>query len=585
MKILEQTSVGRIWSVKPAKQILFKYFPNLADEEHLAFSYKILTLGQFLERRLELGFPPQEREALLRELAQVPAGEAAAPSRDWGSGKEKLADVRVDGGGVVGSPERVAKWDIFELELKGPSAGNPYTDVELAATFNCSGETRSVRVSGFYNGEGSYKIRLMPDREGEWTYRTESTVKALGGLEGSFVCGPPAADSHGPVRVRETFHFAYADGTAYLPFGTTCYAWTHQGEDLERETLESLARSPFNKMRMCVFPKSYLYNRNEPQLYPYEGSLETGWNFGAFNPAFFEHLERRIADLGRLGIEADLILFHPYDRWGFSEMDREADDLYLRYIVARLSAYRNVWWSLANEYDLMWAKGDEDWERYAKIIRETDPCGHLLSNHNWLTYYDHSKPWLTHSSIQRIEVYKTSEATLEWRERWGKAVVVDECAYEGDIDQGWGNITGEEMVRRCWEGMIRGGYVGHGETYLNEEEILWWSKGGKLVGDSPARIGFLRRLVEEAPKQRWEPLPSEWDLPCAGVREEYYMYYFGFNQPRFRIFQLKPGIRFKVEIIDTWNMTIAGVPGTFEGMFRVDLPGRPYMAVRLTRAE
>lgn len=585
MKIMEQTSMGRIWSDKPAKSVLFKYFPFLAEEEHIAFTYKMMTLGQFLERRMELGFPAGERDALLRELAGVPSGEAAAPSRESGSGKDRLADVRVEGGGVVSSPERAAKWDVFELELKGPSQGNPYTDVELAAVFSYDGGSRFVRVPGFYNGDGSYKIRLMPDREGVWTYRTESTVKELDGLEGTFVCAPPAADNHGPVRVQDTFHFAYEDGTAYLPFGTTCYAWTHQGEELEQETLKSLAGSPFNKMRMCVFPKSYLYNRNEPQLYAYEGSLEKGWNFSVFNPAFFEHLERRIADLGRLGIEADLILFHPYDRWGFSEMDREADDLYLRYIVARLAAYRNVWWSLANEYDLMWAKSAEDWERYAQIIQENDPYGHLLSNHNCLTFYDHSKPWVTHSSLQRIDVYKTSEATLEWRERWGKAVVIDECAYEGDIDQGWGNITGEEMVRRCWEGMIRGGYVGHGETYLNDGEILWWSKGGKLVGDSPARIGFLRRLVEEAPGQRWEPVKSDWDLPCAGIRDEYYMYYFGFNRPKFRIFQLRPGVRYKVDIIDTWNMTITEVAGSFEGTFRVDLPGRPYMAVRLTRTE
>ena len=32
-------------------------------------------------------------------------------------------------------------------------------------------------------------------------------------------------------------------------------------------------------------------------------------------------------------------------------MPAEADDRYLRYAVARLAAYRNVWWSLANECD------------------------------------------------------------------------------------------------------------------------------------------------------------------------------------------------------------------------------------------
>ena len=34
-------------------------------------------------------------------------------------------------------------------------------------------------------------------------------------------------------------------------------------------------------------------------------------------------------------------------------MSKEADTLYYNYIIARFSAYRNVWWSLANEYDLM----------------------------------------------------------------------------------------------------------------------------------------------------------------------------------------------------------------------------------------
>lgn len=591
MMFTEQDRIGRIWTDPAAGSILEKHFSFLAEERHLAFAYKIMTLREFLDARQELGFTDQERAAFLQELAQLPStkllerrAEMVNKPQEAPQGAAEIGR-HSEGAGLISSPKSAAKWGVYELELRGPAYGNPYTDIDLKATFVCEEDGRSIRVPGFYNGNGVYKIRMMPGEEGRWTYRTESTAKALDGHEGIFVCTAPEAGNHGPVRVRDKYHFAYEDGTAYLPFGTTCYVWTHQGEELEQQTLESLARSPFNKMRMCVFPKSYLYNLNEPELYPYEGSIREGWNFSVFNPEFFEHLEQRIADLGRLGIEADLILFHPYDRWGFSEMSREEDDLYLRYIVARLSAYRHVWWSLANEYDLMWAKTGEDWERYARIITENDPYGHLLSNHNWLNFYDHSKPWLTHCSLQRIDVYKTSEATLEWRERWDKPIVIDECAYEGDIDQGWGNITGEEMVRRFWEGTIRGGYVGHGETYLNDEEVLWWSKGGRLVGDSPARIGFLRSLVEEAPGQCWEPLRSDWDLPCAGIRDEYYVYYFGFNQPKFRIFHMRPGIKYKVDIIDTWGMTIDESAGVHEGSFRIELPGRPYMAVRLTRAE
>ncbi len=35
---------------------------------------------------------------------------------------------------------------------------------------------------------------------------------------------------------------------------------------------------------------------------------------------FWDQLDKILSELNELGIEADLILFHPYDRWGFSKM-------------------------------------------------------------------------------------------------------------------------------------------------------------------------------------------------------------------------------------------------------------------------
>ncbi len=75
-------------------------------------------------------------------------------------------------------------------------------------------------------------------------------------------------------------------------------------------------------MRMCVFPKSYAYNANEPVYYPFERDAAGDNDLAHFNPKFFQHLEKRVRDLQGLGIEADLILFHPYDRWGFASMPR-----------------------------------------------------------------------------------------------------------------------------------------------------------------------------------------------------------------------------------------------------------------------
>ena len=46
------------------------------------------------------------------------------------------------------------------------------------------------------------------------------------------------------------------------------------------------------------------------------------------------------------------------------------------------------------------------------------------------------------------------------------------------------------MVLRFWLGFTYGGSVGHGETYLNEQDQLWWLKGGELYGGR-ARRGLL----------------------------------------------------------------------------------------------
>jgi len=69
------------------------------------------------------------------------------------------------------------------------------------------------------------------------------------------------------------------------------------------------------------------------------------WDLFLPNPVYFQLIEDHIVALCRLGIQADIILFHPYDRWGFSEMTPHQDGHYLRYVLARFSAYENVWWS------------------------------------------------------------------------------------------------------------------------------------------------------------------------------------------------------------------------------------------------
>ncbi|MBN1464272.1 DUF5060 domain-containing protein [candidate division KSB1 bacterium] len=458
---------------------------------------------------------------------------------------------------IHATPIQVEKWDVFELSLHGPIAGNPFTDVELSATFIIG--DRAYAVDGFYDGDGVYKIRFMPDEEGKWRYITQSNIKMLSRKKGKFICTPPSANNHGPVHVHNTYYLRYADGAPFLQIGTTCYAWTHQGDEMEEQTLATLVNSPFNKVRMCLFPKSYAYNENEPLYYPFAGEPLTNWDFTRFNPAFWRHFEGRVRDLQRLGIEADIILFHPYDRWGFASMDRESDARYLRYVTARLSAFRNVWWSIANEYDLM-SKSMADWDRFFSIIVQEDPYNHMRSIHNCRTFYDHSKSWVTHVSAQSSDM----AAGVHFREQYKKPVIYDECQYEGNIPQGWGDLSPQEMTARFWLGAMGGCYVGHGETYQDPEDKLWWSKGGVLRGSSPARIAFFRTILTQAPLfEALDPLGNDQGLYVLGKSGEFYMIYF--VKPETVSLALAGDRDYRIEMIDPWEMTVSPIGSAAPG--------------------
>ena len=256
----------------------------------------------------------------------------------------------------------VEKWGTLEVAVKGPKEGNPFCDQWIKGTFECKNEKKTV--DGFYDGDGVYKVRFMPSFVDTYTFKIESSFQTESAEEvsGSFEAVAPSADNHGPVRVAGTYYLAYEDGKPYHCIGTTCYVWNLQNEKLQEQTLKTLEENAFNKIRFCIFPKHYDYNLHEPITYPYEGTpCDTSelnennfaeyngcapgndWDFTRFNPAHFQHIEECIKKLMALGIQADLIVMHPYDRWGFSMMKAEDNDRYWKYDMERYSEYSNVW--------------------------------------------------------------------------------------------------------------------------------------------------------------------------------------------------------------------------------------------------
>ncbi len=464
----------------------------------------------------------------------------------------------------------VERWGVFELTLAGPPNRNPYLEAHWSATFT-QGERR-ITVPGFWDGGGTYKARFSPPTTGQWHYETRSAAPELNGKTGAFTATAPTGNNHGPVEVFNTFHLRFANGTPYHQFGTTCYAWVHQTRELQEQTLKTLAASPFNKIRFCVFPKSYAYNKNEPEFFAFQKGPDGKFDFSRPDPAFWRHFEQRILDLQRLGIEADLILWHPYDRWGFADMSDAEDDRYLRYCIARLSAFRNVWWSLANEYDFMteqrpghrgnkqWA----DWDRFFEILQKDDPHQRLRGIHNGSKWYDHTKAWVTHASLQTSDM----NGGLRFRNQYQKPVLYDECRYEGNIPQGWGNLTAREMTQKFWLGTMGGCYVGHGETYQHAQDILWWSKGGVLHGESPQRIEWLKGFMAQAPPfHELQPLGDIQGRFVLAMPGTFYLVYCVNTRPQ--AIELAGQRPYKVDLIDPWAMTISPAGTARPGAFTV----------------
>ncbi|MBD3375193.1 DUF5060 domain-containing protein [candidate division KSB1 bacterium] len=501
--------------------------------------------------------------------------------------------------------DEVEKWGMFELVIPGFTEGNPFIGIDLTAEFT-DGE-RIFTPEGFYDGNGIFKIRFMPDKEGLWTYKTHSNRKELDNIKGRFTCTPPSEGNHGPVRIRDQYHFGYADGTAFYPFGTTIYEWVFQTQETRRQTLETLQSSPFNKVRFLLVPpysEKYVSGPLKLTDFPFEGTSKETWNFSRFNVDFWQHFESCLQQILDLGIEADIILFRPYDdgKWGFDTMDDATNDRFTRYAVARLAAFRNVWWSLANENSFLDYFTEDDWDRLFKIVRDKDPYDHLRSIHNAGLIYDYTKPWVTHVSLQYYNVVRAFGASALVRDIYRKAVVNDEINYEGDIASRWGQLSGEEMGYRFWLAYTGGTYATHGEAFEHPSEINWISEGGVLRGQSPSRIAFLRQIIENAPPGGWDTIDHYYLRNVIGKHAHCYLYYFGKEKIKQWEFALpdeglKDGMQFKVDLIDTWNMTITPVKEIFtmEKLDRyqfidsrkrsVRLPGKPYMAMRIQRID
>lgn len=329
-------------------------------------------------------------------------------------------------------------------------------DVEFSAVFRGS-EGQELVIPGFYDGEGTWKVRFSPTAPGEWTYQTRSTDPRLDGIRGKPIKCTPNRNPlvHGGLLVDPAYphHFVHQDGTRYFLAGDECDWLFALDFDLGQRYLDGIAAHGFNHVVMQVYAHHSDWGLGKPHcvsppaMFPWRGTNEHP-DHSQLDPAFFRHLDRMVDYMHQRGIISDLmILVHnKHVQWpAFGSAD---DDRYWRYLVARYQAYSNVVWNLSKEG--WYVKDTGYWNSRVDLIRRLDAYRRLV------TIHDVNLPTCDFLADQQHSDFYNHILRERQARPW--PVVNVEFGYEPGPIATYGNTNPEELRRRLWQIYMAGGY-------------------------------------------------------------------------------------------------------------------------------
>lgn len=292
---------------------------------------------------------------------------------------------------AAGHTAVVGRWDRFEISIPNMKRhSDPFKDVTLNVTYN-KPDGGTVDFWGFYDGNGTWCARFMPDQIGAWRYDatfSDSSKRVRGAFKcvSSDIPGMISRDQSNPMW------FGFTSGRHVLirsfHVGDRLFADednTRTGEKwnpaMRSEFLDWAQSRGYNMLSIA----SHYLNRDS------EGRGK-GWNTPDLwdaahhrpNPAEYRRLEDVLSDLA-----ARRIMVYPFagffGRASDSPREETEQELYIRYSLARLGPYFNVLFSVGGPEPLLRGRpfltADQiNW--LGSQIRALDVFGHLVSVHN-----------------------------------------------------------------------------------------------------------------------------------------------------------------------------------------------------------
>lgn len=244
----------------------------------------------------------------------------------------------------------VAQYRPHDFAFSATVSGNPFA-VEFAGEFAGPDGAR-LRVPGFHDGDGVWKIRFMAPRAGKWRLRTVSSVPALNGREEEITALANAnPHAHGLPRVDpdHPHHFKFDDGTRFFLLGYEADWLAMVGmRDPERRAMrrlvEQISGRGFNYVLVNVYAhdtrwapgRSCEWDFGPPELFVFGGTNEQP-DHTRLNPAFFRAFDQMMEALWERGVVAHVMVkVYNNTAWDVVKADPEPPGM------ARWQALRRV---------------------------------------------------------------------------------------------------------------------------------------------------------------------------------------------------------------------------------------------------
>ncbi|TWU03935.1 DUF5060 domain-containing protein [Neorhodopirellula pilleata] len=213
-------------------------------------------------------------------------------------------------------------WQPHDFAFTANTAiGNPF-QTQLTALVNGPNGT-SFTIPGFYAGDGTWKIRVAPTSEGNWSLTTKSGVSELNGRTVSFSCIKNSNPNvKGVLQVDKAYphHFILADGTRFFMQAYE-YDWLwalDMGKPdvpTVEKSLDLLARHGFIYVILNTYAHDTKWRKGKsgpddygpPELFPWEGSNESP-DHSRMNVDYWQHYDRVMTAIMERGIQAHILI-------------------------------------------------------------------------------------------------------------------------------------------------------------------------------------------------------------------------------------------------------------------------------------